>query len=437
MMNDVLLSTVVVLFYLLAVYVLDRKGILERYNMSLAGPVIIWKTKRGRELIEKLARPRRFWRIFGNIAIVICVVVMISMTFLLIWTATIVTSIPEEKAPTPEMMLGIPGVNPLIPLWYGIFALVIAVVIHEFSHGILARVAETKLQSLGVLFFVIPLGAFVEPDEEELKSLKKKKRGRLFASGPAVNILFAILCAFIFSSVLMGGVVSAHEGVGVIQVIEDTPAKAAGIEKGMIITSLNGTEVRNYLDFWKAMNATYPGEEVNITLYRRGDLMNLTLVLAINPENKDKGYLGVRVMSTSTEFYHPIGGAEELGGLDRSFLIYISLPIQGLSPLQEPVTNFYEIGGFWSFLPDSLFWTLANVFYWLFWLNIMLGATNALPAVPLDGGYIFKDGLDSFLEKFRKRMKKEDREKVVKNISYLFGIIILALVLWQLIGPRI
>ena len=33
-------------------------------------------------------------------------------------------------------MIGLPGLNPVIPLWYGILALVIAMVVHEFSHGI-------------------------------------------------------------------------------------------------------------------------------------------------------------------------------------------------------------------------------------------------------------------------------------------------------------
>ena len=75
--------------------------------------------------------------------------------------------------------------------------------------------------------------------------------------------------------------------------------------------------------------------------------------------------------------------------------------------------------------------------YWLFWLNLMLGATNALPAVPLDGGYIFKDGIESLVSRFRKGMPVEARDRIVRGLSYTFAFLILALVLWQLIGPRI
>ena len=39
------------------------------------------------------------------------------------------------------------------------------------------------------------------------------------------------------------------------------------------------------------------------------------------------------------------------------------------------------------------------IIYWTFWLNLVLGVSNALPAVPFDGGYLFRDGIDWILEK--------------------------------------
>jgi len=88
-------------------------------------------------------------------------------------------------------------------------------------------------------------------------------------------------------------------------------------------------------------------------------------------------------------------------------------------------------------MPAPLFWILVNALYWLFWLNLMLGATNALPAVPLDGGYIFKDGIESLVSRLRKGITVEARDRIVRGLSYTFAFLILALVLWQLIGPRI
>jgi membrane-associated protease RseP (regulator of RpoE activity) len=75
--------------------------------------------------------------------------------------------------------------------------------------------------------------------------------------------------------------------------------------------------------------------------------------------------------------------------------------------------------------------------YWLFWLNLMLGATNALPAVPLDGGFVFKDGVEALLARFRRGLPAERRDRVVRGVSYAFALMILALILWQIIGPRL
>ena len=40
----------------------------------------------------------------------------------------------------------------LIPIWYGILGLAVAMLFHEFAHGILTRVADTKVKSLGLLY---------------------------------------------------------------------------------------------------------------------------------------------------------------------------------------------------------------------------------------------------------------------------------------------
>ena len=101
------------------------------------------------------------------------------------------------------------------------------------------------------------------------------------------------------------------------------------------------------------------------------------------------------------------------------------------------MTRFYHVQGPAVWMPAPQFWILVNALYWLFWLNLMLGATNALPAVPLDGGYIFKDGIESLVSRLRKGMPVEARDRIVRGLSYTFAFLILALVLWQLIGPTI
>ena len=50
-------------------------------------------------------------------------------------------------------------------------------------------------------------------------------------------------------------------------------------------------------------------------------------------------------------------------------------------------------------MDEDVFWILMYIVYWTFWLNLVLGVSNALPAVPFDGGFLFRDGVDWLLEK--------------------------------------
>src|SRR5437773_1272417 len=347
-LDSILIAAAAIVLWCLLLYVLQSRGLLERRGLSPspppAGPFLMWKTVRGRQLIDRIARRNVFWRWFGDLAIVLVAVTMVGTTVLLLWEATLVqSSAVRANPPSPELLLGLPGINPIIPLGYVIFGLAVAIILHEFLHRILLLVAKIRIRSLGLIFLIFPIGAFVEPEEEELRALPRRDRARLFAAGPAMNIVLAVLFAVIFSSVMATSVQPVHDGVGIVAFPQNTPspAQAAGMQPFTVITNINGTEIHTFTDF--------------------------TSALARAP----------------------------------------------------------------------LFWLLVNTAYWLFWLNAMLGATNALPAVPLDGGYIFKDGVEGLLSRIRKGISTEQRDRIVTNVSRAFAFLILGLVVWQFIGPRI
>jgi len=435
-----LVALAIIVLWTVMVYILHKKGILAKLNMVPVGPILMWKTVRGRKFLDRLARPARFWRVYGDFSIILCLVAMFALMGLLIWEATLVPSIPRENAPTPDLILGVPGLNRIIPLGYGILGLAIAIVLHEFLHGILARTAKVSLKSLGILLFVFPIGAFVEPDEEELQKMKRRDRARLFAAGPATNVILALVFAIIFSTVMMGSVRPVHDGVGVTGFsIADSPAENAGMHPGMIIFGVEGmnvttANVTSIADLATALEKTKPGDAINVIAYYRGSVGTYRMTL-VNDSRTTKGIMGVSLITVSTAYFHPLGGADFFGSPVRSIFNYVTLPFLGLQPLQEPFTDFFIVEGFWGSIPGSVFWTLANSAYWLFWLNIMLGATNALPAVPLDGGYIFKDGFGALLEKVKKGIKPESRDRIVSTVSLTLAVFILALILWQFLGP--
>ncbi len=63
--------------------------------------------------------------------------------------------------------------------------------------------------------------------------------------------------------------------------------------------------------------------------------------------------------------------------------------------------------------------------------------TNVLPAIPLDGGFLFRDALDVVIQKLKNNATEAVRQKYVAMITYILAIAVLFLIVWQLIGPRL
>lgn len=495
MANELILTAGIIAAWVVVVLYLESIGFWAKRNVTAIGPLLMWKTVRGRELIDRLARRRRFWKVYGDVSIALVAIAMVGITALLVWeAAALVPATPVDRIPPPQTLLGIPGINPVIPVGYGIAGLIVAIVLHEFLHGILARVSKTTIRSLGVLLFVVPIGAFVEPDEEEMKALPRRERARLFSVGPATNLVLAGVFAFLFSGVLMAAVVPVENGVGITGYsMANSPAETAvctancagfagGLAPRMVVVSVNNTATASTGAFRAAMAEVRPGTPVEIRAWDQGTVRTFSVTPAAGQSGN--AILGIFAVDTTTDVYHPLSSADEFGGLAGSMLVYVSLPFTDRAPLQAPVTDFYVVTGPWAALPTWSFWLLANLAYWIFWLNLMVGATNALPAVPLDGGYVFRDaiawlfanrartvragagiaaiGLAIVLAGFafpaglapiafgglivlgagvgilaasRAPAAQPTSDAWVRRLTYAFALLILGLILWQFLGP--
>ena len=104
-------------------------------------------------------------------------------------------------------------------------------------------------------------------------------------------------------------------------------------------------------------------------------------------------------------------------------------------PFHEPITDVYEPTGAMAGMPDSAFWFTANMLYYLFWLNILLGVFNALPAVPLDGGYPYRDAWDTIIKKLKPHLDEKQRENAVNGITVYTALFIFFTFVWILIIP--
>ncbi len=98
---------------------------------------------------------------------------------------------------SPGGTLLLPGVN--LPFFEGILALIAILVVHEVSHAVLARIAKVPIKSSGLVFFgIIPMGAFVEPDEKKLEKVEKVKQTRVLVAGPTANFVSSVGFFIIF-----------------------------------------------------------------------------------------------------------------------------------------------------------------------------------------------------------------------------------------------
>ncbi|MCK5868412.1 MAG: site-2 protease family protein, partial [Candidatus Thalassarchaeum sp.] len=185
---------------------LEDNGSLDKLGVSrVLGIVLMIRTRHGQDVLEKISRNRRFWRGFGEMSIWLCLFVMLGVVALLVLTAiSTAMAPPEEYLPASDLLL-IPGVNSFVPFWWPVLALVFALVIHEYSHGIQARAHGMRVSSFGLLLAgPVPIGAFAEPQMHEMIRAPRRERMRLYAAGPSINIIATYVILILLSATATG-----------------------------------------------------------------------------------------------------------------------------------------------------------------------------------------------------------------------------------------
>lgn len=428
--------------YLAASLFLKKKGYFEKYNISFYGPALMFRTKKGVGFLERIAKHKRFWNAYGKLAIIVCFIMMTLMVLLVIanmWAVLEFTPEQQEALPGIEFGLILPGINPLLPLdylFYIILALVIGIIFHEFSHGILTFANGLKVKSLGLLYLIVPLGAFCEPDEEELQVTSKKKRMKVYAAGPMSNFVVALIMLLLFSYVGMAAV-EPIDGVHIAYAFDESPAELIGLTAGTVVISLNNTQVLNATDFSQVMDTVSVNQTIPISFYKDNELIETSITPAArsqfsgNNSEQNMSFVGIGFNGYVQGFLNSLKNPFSSG--DGLILLY-SLPVIGYfigyNPLVSPYTQGLELTGIAAAIPPSIFWIFINAIFWIFWLNLLLGFFNVLPMVPLDGGFLFNDGLRYVVQRLKTNLSEERVESIVRRITMFISLVILFLVLF-------
>jgi membrane-associated protease RseP (regulator of RpoE activity) len=436
------IALLVVALYGVAVYLCYRAGwIGPDRTLSLLGPALMIKTTRGRSALERWGRFRRFWTAASDLGIGLAILAMGGILVLLAVDAALSLQLNAASAPPVTEALGLPGINPIIPIGYGIVALVVGVVLHELAHGVVARSQGIGVKSLGILWCVVPVGAFVEQDDVEMQAASRRKRDRVAAAGVLANFGLTVIFFVALSLLVASSVAPNANGVGVALVESNTPAANASLAPGDIITSINGTATTNATLFESSLADTHPGEVVTVVYYSaaNGTLVTTTVTLAPSPTVAGRGFLGVAVtFLTPTELkgtlVWPLGSS---AGPLTGAIYWLVLPLATLEPVGGSTTQFFHLTGPLAGANPTAFWVVANLLYWLAWMNLLLGLSNALPLVPLDGGLLFRDFMASVAARFRRGWDSARLDAFGTRAVAVSSALVLVLLLWQFIVPRL
>jgi len=258
-----------VLAYSLGAMALRRRGYLPSF-LHVSGPITTIHTKRGRAFLDWLSGPKRFWRAFANVGVGFSLLVLVGMFLTVLFSGIMSLQQPgANPIQEPKNALVVPGLNDFLPLAAApeiIFGLVVGMVVHEGGHGLLCRVEGIDIDSMGVaLLTIIPLGAFVDPDEESRMKADRGAQTRMFAAGVTNNFVVTAL-AFLLLFGPVAGSIQAVGGVAVGGALPGSPAAEASLGQGDVITGINGTEVTNQSTLTDALAAA-EGPTVDVSLH--------------------------------------------------------------------------------------------------------------------------------------------------------------------------
>jgi len=335
----------VVLFYaILAIVIYFNR---KKFQIE-SGFILLYKTQFGIAFMDRFAKKHKeLLKIVGYIAIGVGFIGMLAISGLLIKGLYDLIFVPAAPATLSLVIPGvqIPGSPIFIPFWYGIIALFIVIVFHEFGHGIIAKAHGLNIKSTGFGFMgPLPL-AFVEPDEKEVVKTDSVVQHSIFAAGPFFNVILVgiilLLSMFILNPII-STMVNA-QGVSFATVQDNYPAAQYGIEKNVAYNTVNGIEVKSSDEFVKALSCVKPNETVVIGNSNK----SISVITGVSPSDKTKGYLGVSGISTNYK-------------------------------LKSEATWFKGI--------YYLLFMLTTLLEWVATLSLGIGLANLLPLGPVDGG---------------------------------------------------
>lgn len=336
------ISTIVFLVVLGILVVIDWKNIEFKYG------IFIRRTKKGKELIYYIGRKyKRFFNYFGSVGAIIGIIASLIAFYFIAFQAF--NNITNPKSSVAGLKLIIPNVPSTaicsyvicVPFWFWIIGILVVLVSHEMCHAFVSRAANIRIKSFGLISILVLPGAFVEPDENQLKKASSFNKIKIYAAGGFANLL-VFFVVWLASGVMIANLYVSN-GVQFASLVEKSPAEEVNLTG--TIQQINNVPINNLADFENYLNKLNSGEPILIKT--TNGTFNLTT--STNPKNTSKAFIGVSNLATN-----------------------------------------YELKSNYRVFSGMISWIL-QLFVWLELLNLGVGIFNLLPLKPLDGGLIYEE----------------------------------------------
>ncbi len=386
----------------------------EHKRVEFTYGLVMLRTRRFRTLMERLGNRKISkpigWLLLYLMPVAAAIGMFVFLTNVSVFFSPQIHNIGTAvRSISPLAYLGLPGINPYIPILDGWIALFFAMIIHEGAHGVVARSLGFPVKSSGLFFFLfVPLGAFVELDDKALKAARARDSGRILAAGAGVNLIAGIVF-LIFLSTFVSSMAPAANGIAVVSVATQSPAATAGIRPGDFILTVNGVHYNDGATF--AASPWYrPGDVINLTVFRQGQTLAINgVTLGVNPDNASRAYLGTNSIAYAGLQAKVSSYADAFFSRPITYFCIPSFPnCQNIAPFSDSLSVFY-VSSYGPWLVP-----LSNFFYWMFFLNFNLAIFNALPIYPLDGGQAFEAGLKGLT---KQRLSEKSMQRILSIVT--------------------
>lgn len=261
----------------------------------------------------------------------------------------------------------------------------------------------------------------IAPYDRQFESKSVGQRAMAIFAGPLFNFILAF---FIFLAIGLLQGVPTYEPI-ISEVGSNGPAQEAGMEKGDLVTGVNGTPIETWQEFALVIQEN-PGVPLQFEVERSGTRQ----ILEVTPKTvteKGETFGQIGVTYTSPVEKNPLkavafGAEQTITWIKRIFEL-LGMLVTGqftIDALSGPV-------GIYKATEDVAKFGIYSLMNWAAILSINLGIMNLLPLPALDGGRL----LFFLFEAIRGKPIDKQKEGMVHFVGIVLLMVLMLVVTWN------